>query len=563
MPTSPAITASGSASKTAKPPTSQPPVNDPKTLKLQALRTPLIHLLAVRPVSEKFLAHNIGCTQQECLDVLQKIGRSYTLDPSKWDLSDKGFKELDIWKFSYPTLEDRQFAVNRAVKAFDRLRLARDDDLWQMLLPPNERGQGKVISKLQLNTGPTQHVAPPRINVQPTGDAKRERNEPGEGSDGNDRLGPTDAEPRARSKSQDAVKKTKISQKDALSKRLLSTNPKAQAVKAKDAQPNSKKGTKRVTANANSNVKSAEFVHESDEEKRMEDVSNAPKKADETPSSSSNGKKASKPSKPSANGVPSIPAKTKTPVGKDSKIHKNPNTPPAAAAAAAKKPTAKKPTATNSAAASLPSMGTKKRISEASRTMTKSFARQQTSTSPFKPSPLGSSPPTNASDLENEGLGLPVSSNSSTPLISQSRKVNGSTPLSLAGKMRPAPKSAMDGSAMLKRKANDIDSGIHDHVERPTNGQSDYSPKRQKTSMSPPTSNPSTASSRSNSDSPTTDNELLTLAQSFKTDYAIYERLYKEVYEWRDAPTEKVKEVLKMHERLLGMKNEISNTSKD
>ena len=605
MPSSPAMNALGSAPTTAKPPTSQPRVNDPKTLKLQALRTPLIHLLAVRPVSDRFLSSKIGCTQQECLEILNKVGRLYTLDSSKWDLSDKGFKDLDIWKFPYPTLEDRQFAVDRAVKAFDRLRLARDDRLWQMLLPQNERGKGKVLSKLQLNTGSVQHVATPRINVQPTGDAKIEAIEPGEGSDRNDRLGPTAAAPRARSSSQDAVKKTKTNKKDTLSKRLLSTNPKAsQAVKARDAQPSTKKGTKKATANANNNhVKSAEFVRESDDEMEIEDVGNTIAKADGAPPSSSNG---TKPSKLSTNGVPSIPATAKTPVGIDSKNTNVP--PPAAGAATANKPIAKKPAAskavtttktgaakptstkpvaakpaaakptntkpvaakpaaaksaaTKLTAASPPSVGTKKRISEASRAMGKSLSRQQTSTSPFKPSPLGSSPPTNASDLENEGLGFPVSSNSSTPLISQSRQVNGSNPASLAGKMRPAPKSVADGSAMLKRKANDIDSGIHNHVDQPSTGDSDHSSKRQKTSMSPPTSNPSTGSSRSISDSPTTDHDRLMLAQNFKTEHAIYERLYKEVYAWRDAPTEKIKEVLKMHERLLGMKNAISNSTK-
>ena len=117
---------------------------------------------------------------------------------------------------------------------------------------------------------------------------------------------------------------------------------------------------------------------------------------------------------------------------------------------------------------------------------------------------------------------------------------------------------------MLKRKANDIDSGIHDHVDQRAIGGRNGSPKRQKTSMSPPTSNPSTVSSRSTSDSPSTNHhDRLMLAQNFKSQHAIYERLYKEVYAWKDAPTDKIREVLKMHERLLGMKNLISNGSKN
>lgn len=593
------MTALSSAPKTAKTLASPSPATDPKALRLQAIRIPLIHLLAVRPVSEKFLSSQVGCSQQECLDILNKIGRPYTIDPSKWDMSDKAFKDLDIWNFPYPTYEDRQFAIDRAVKAFDRLRLARNDDLWQKLLPQNERGRGKVISKLQLGgTGSAQHVAPPRINVQPTGDAKLDAMKPGEGGDRNDRLGPTDAQPRARSKSQDPVQKSKPKQKDSLSKRLLSKNSKAsQAVKVRDAQPSTKKVTKKAATNAhNPNVKSAEFVHESDEE--MEDVESALTKANGISPSSSNGPTTSK---LPTNGVPGISAATKTPEGQKPK---NTNATPTTAAVAAKQPIAKKLVTTKAIAtkpaaakpmapkpvapkplaakpantkpvaaaksaaakaaltklpaASPPSIGTKKRMAEAGRA--KPMSRQPSSRSPFKPSPLGSSPPTNASDLENEGLGLPVSSNSSTPLISQSRQVNGATPTSFAGTMRPAPKSIADGSAMLKRKANDIDSGIHNHVDRRAMGGSDYSPKRQKTSMSSPTSNPSIRSSRNTSDSPTTDHhDRLMLAQNFKTDYAIYERLYKEVYAWRDAPNDKIKEVLKMHERLLGMKNMISN----
>lgn len=518
-------------------------------------------------------------------------------------MSDKAFKDLDIWKFPYPTPEDRQFAIDRAVKAFDRLRLARTDALWQKLLPQNERGRGKVISKLQLGGNkPIQHVAPPRINVEPTDDAKLDETKPGEGGDKNERLGPTDAQPRARSQSQDAVQKSKAKPKDSLSKRLLSKKPKASpAVKARDAQPSTKKGAKKATTNAhNPNVKSAEFVHESDEE--MEDVESAPTKANGTPASGSNGPAISK---PPTNGTSSISATIKTPEGQDSK---NVSALPTTNVAAAKPPIAKKPVTTKAIttkftaakpvtaksvtpkplttkptntksvsaakaaaakaamtklpAASPPSLGTKKRISEASRA--KPMSRQPSSRSPFKPSPLGSSPPTNASDLENEGLGLPVSSNSSTPLISQSRQVNGATPTSFAGTMRPAPKSIADGSAMLKRKANDIDSGIHNHVDPRAVGGRDYSPKRQKTSMSPPTSTASTASSRSTSDSPTANHHnRLMLAQNFKSEHAIYERLYKEVFAWRDAPTDKIREVLKMHERLAGMKDLISNGSKN
>lgn len=467
-------------------PTSQPRLDDPKALKLQALRTPLIHLLAVRPVSENFLAQKIGCTQEECLELLQKVARPY-IDPSKWDLSDKTCKELNIWQFLYPTSEDRQFAVNRAITAFDRLRLAREDGLWQMLLPAHERGQGRVLSKLQLNPKPNQHVATPRINVPTTGNKS-------------------------------------------LSKRLLSNKPgTSQSVKPRDVQGSTKQGAKKVTANVNPTVKSAEFVHESDEE---EDVAAPPGQADGVSSSTLNETKTSQPVTP---GPPSSTTKPKIP--------KNISL-PAPPAAAKKAPATKTPTQ-NPPAARAPSTGTKARISEASRNGTKTLPRKQPSTSPFKPSPLGSSPPTNASDLEHDGHVVPVSSDSSTPLISVSEQV------------RPGRKSAVDGSAVLKRKANDIDSGIHNHEISSADAPSDHPHKRPRLSMSPPTSILSTESSRSASDSPKKHTDILVQALAFKEQHANYSRLYKKLAECPDAPPEQVQLVLKMHEQLMQSKNEI------
>merc|ERR1711881_404091 len=46
--------------------------------------------------------------------------------------------------------EDRQAAIENAIRAFDRMRLPKDDPLWQKLLPKADRGKGITLSKLAL-----------------------------------------------------------------------------------------------------------------------------------------------------------------------------------------------------------------------------------------------------------------------------------------------------------------------------------------------------------------------------------------------------------------------------
>ncbi len=514
----------------------------------------------MRPVSEKFLAQKIACSQEECREVLEKVGKQARLDTSKWDLSDRSFKELDVWKFNYPCQDDRQLAIDKTVSAFDRMRLSREDKLWQMLLPKEERGKGKVLSNLNLHQGPIQRSGTPRINVQATDDAGNGGHMTGNDSDGGkDRLAPSDAEPMARSKSQDQIKKTKISEKEKLSKRLLSKNPKkptpAPRPKAKETkevketkETNSgvKKAGKKAGAGASSTIKSTEFVHDSDEDEDMEGVATlhakSMPKADDKPM---------KPlPKPTSSRKPDIPEKSKPVELKDIKVQKKTTTPPAKAS--------EKKTLPSSSSSS----GSKHRFSDSSQSsvpMTKSLPRQRTTSSPHKPSPLGSSPPTNASDLDNGSGSMHASSTSSTPLISQVRHRN-ATPTAGAGAARPGQGTPQNTSERsLKRKHDDVDSEIHNHAIPQTNGHTNgltngyvNSTKRAKASpISPPTSE----SSRS-SISPPIHRETLKKAEHFKTCYARYQKLYQEVSAWPDAPKEKIESVMRMHERLVAMKAE-------
>ena len=550
MPTSPALGAVRSPLPGATAPTSTPIVHNAKTQKLQALRTPLIHLLAVRPVSEKFLAQKIACSQEECREVLEKVGRPARLDTSKWDLSDRSFKELDVWKFNYPSQDDRQDAIQKAVAAFDRMRMSREDWLWQLLYPKEDRGKGNCLSKLNLHQGPIQRSTTPRINVQATDDAGNGGHTTGNDSDGKkDRLAPSDAEPMARSKSQDQVKKKKVSEKELQAKRLLSKNPKKPAPapkpkpkpkETKEATPGSKKTGKKVAAPHSSTFKSTEFVHDSDEDEVMEDAptlqAKSTLKADE------------KHTKP----LPKPISSRKPDVLRDIKIQKKNTTPPA------KGPENKPMPSSSSSSAS------KHRLSDSSQSsapMTKTLSRQRTTSSPHKPSPLGSSPPTNASDFDNGGGSMHASSTSSTPLISQVRNRN-ATPNTGAGAARTSQGTPQNTSEpSLKRKHDDVDSEIHNHnvpqtnglVNGLTNGYANHAKRPKASPISPPTSE-----SSNSSNSPPDHNEILTKAQRFKTLYAHYEKLYREVSSWPNAPKEKVESVVRMHERLVALKGEFT-----
>lgn len=98
----------------------------------------------------------LRCKPEEAKLILERIGAPV---PEGYKLVDRSYKELDVWQFPYRTEEERQAAIDNAVRAFDRMRTPKDDPLWQKLLPKEERGKGKCLSKLKMNA-PTQPAAP-------------------------------------------------------------------------------------------------------------------------------------------------------------------------------------------------------------------------------------------------------------------------------------------------------------------------------------------------------------------------------------------------------------------
>jgi RNA polymerase II elongation factor ELL len=136
-----------------------------------AVRRALAHFLAVKPQSEEICQRTVR--DQLVHRLIEKVAKQTGDD---WTLQDKMYKELDVWNFNYKTQEDRQAAIDNAIRAYDRMRLSKDDELWQKLLPEEERGQGKVLSRLNLNTAPVKASTPavkPKTFDKKTGMPKR------------------------------------------------------------------------------------------------------------------------------------------------------------------------------------------------------------------------------------------------------------------------------------------------------------------------------------------------------------------------------------------------------
>lgn len=111
-----------------------------------AIRKALIHYLAVQPRSFQSCRFIIHTNPRR---ILERVARQTTKGEDEWTLQDRTYKELDVYKFKYSE-EDRQLSIENAIKAYDRIRVSKDDPLWQKLLPQEERGKGKILSRLHL-----------------------------------------------------------------------------------------------------------------------------------------------------------------------------------------------------------------------------------------------------------------------------------------------------------------------------------------------------------------------------------------------------------------------------
>ncbi|CRG92291.1 hypothetical protein PISL3812_09348 [Talaromyces islandicus] len=496
------------ASVSALTPTSAPLSQNKRKVRLDALKVPFLHLLAVTPVSIKYLAQTTRSSQDDCQELARKYAVQTGIDDSKYKLKDRTYKELDIWNFPYPNESDRNSAIENAISAFDRQRISTSDKLWQMLNSKEEKAKGICKSRLKLQTGPQ----PPQIKVHASEETAKEAGKDetmtGHETDRtNGRLTPTAA----------GVASARI------------TQPKKKSAPAKSNNSTltgriTKKTDKKAPAKPDGKFKSAEFVHDSDEDLDIPDAPPPP------PPPAPSKKPSTETSKPASKlKIETKPAATKTPTATRSPAIKSQVT-------MEPRPRSLKKVPANSNSTSLKTLpGT----------------RQTKPTSPTKPSPLASSPPTNASDFENstQNSGGQTSSSSSSPLMAQVSRQPKARPTTTAkpkevarptGTIKPPPNT-------LKRKTL--------AEPTPTGRMNGDNIKRRR-----PLHSPSGTSSGSASPPLSRDNRLQRLQEKsieFKKLYSKYRTLHDSLAKQTDPTPSDLSRLRQMHARVSRLKEDI------
>lgn len=285
LPTSPAISNAGSPSLLPTDAASQQVAE-----KNKQARSPIIHELAFKEQSYDMLWQKYpGSSEADFKNALDKVA-DLDEDTHNYILRKKYWRELDVWRHDYASDEERQQAIDNAIRQFDKMRLSTTEPEWERLLPREERGQGRILSKVQVSIA--KGAAAPKIRVQKADDSSAESghanhysSESGNGS-GSNRTDEEGADSEvtlspSRHTTTGAAKK-KLSAREAQEKRLLSTNkkksPPTSAPAARSTSPNNNATTTTSTkvspaksaaarAKANENLgkfKSKEFVSESD-----------------------------------------------------------------------------------------------------------------------------------------------------------------------------------------------------------------------------------------------------------------------------------------------------------
>ncbi|KAF1353793.1 hypothetical protein BDV97DRAFT_124000 [Delphinella strobiligena] len=157
-----------SATSTPQPsaaPTSTPQVNSQVKGHERGMRTVLVHLLAIKPLSEQDIISHTHIPNSHLSSLLPKIADKSA--SNTWELNTKSFKDLDPWTFNYQSEVKRQTVIDNAIRAFDRARLDKDDKHWQLLLPREKRGKGKVLSRLHLSVERRDQLATPALAATP------------------------------------------------------------------------------------------------------------------------------------------------------------------------------------------------------------------------------------------------------------------------------------------------------------------------------------------------------------------------------------------------------------
>ncbi|KAI1091842.1 hypothetical protein F5B19DRAFT_457146 [Rostrohypoxylon terebratum] len=491
-------------------------------------RTILVHELAARDQTFEHLADVWKGNEADLKPTVEKVA-NFDASTKKWSLKKIYWKELDVWNYDYRN-DDRAAAIENAIKQYDKQRISTSAPEWEKLLAPSERGKGIVLSKLQTNLAKGNLTPIPRVSSQKTDDG-------GNKSDADSTKAKGEA--MARSNSQPVGGKTKkASDREAQTKRLFSTSNKKPAPKKAAPKPKA----------AATEEKGRKFLSE-------EKVIDSESSGDERPLSSTTSSSTSRP-KPVERPIEKIAEKLNErrmekpapkPVEKPKEKPKEkpiPNTlPKPKPVVRAPRPPAKAPVPTpqkraredddSSSSSGAPlskrikpkelpkpisTAALKHRPSDASQSSRAAVAKPVSSnfsknknTSPAKSSPLASSPPTNASDIEEE---KPPQRKPKPQARNVEKETNGAT------------NGGSLGVQSKKRKEREAD--------QYSSQQSTPNKKQQ------------------------VPREVLIQAKKFTRYYEQYAALHYEISELKEPPEDKLADLLDMRERLATMKSEIS-----
>ena len=386
LPTSPAI--STTASPSLNPTLS---ASQQAHFRAKEQRFPIVHELAVRERTEEYLVKKWKGNKDDFKTTLEKAA-DYNSSTKAWTLRKNIWKELDVYNYGYESQEQRQQAIENAVKQYDRIRLAVSDLEWQKLLPVEERGKGKCLSKLQAGIVaklPTpSSTGAPKIKVQkPEGSQ-----ESGTGTD----------EPPAKPKSSNVFSGGKMPGKKSTTK----SKAKMTNTKSANAKPTAK-------AKEKGRVLSKAIITNSDDDASEDEPLSTkarPLPMTGPPAQAAKINRASSP-KPKGSPATSLASKpTATPTSKRTREEDDSSSSSAAPLSKRRKPTKEASSGVirapiNKITAEVTSKMQPRPsdISSHSRGSNSSVISapiKVKSTSPAKSSPLATSPPTNASDLE-------------------------------------------------------------------------------------------------------------------------------------------------------------------
>ncbi|KAK5663511.1 hypothetical protein OQA88_3941 [Cercophora sp. LCS_1] len=533
------------------------PASTPAQDRLKQQRYPIIHELAVQEQSfNELLQKYAEGTEQDFTSALNKVA-DFDDKLQKWALKKMYWKELDVFEYNYERDEDRQKAIDNAVKQFDRMRLGASDPLWQKLLPKTERNKGVCLSKLQAAIA-SRPTAPPKVSAQKTdtssvSGADSERDD----STSSGAKKAKGGEPMSRSSSQ-TLKKKPAATEAQVKRPQNSKKPATATVKAPaKTSPTKPAAPAKLPTTKGGRVLSKEFITDSDSDD------------DEVPLSISSSMpkaktKAASPPVPAAKTTDRLTEKAKTTERpRESPV---PKAKPASAPKQAAKEREKEKDTIRAQVVAKPmkapvkrqrdaddddssSSGTplSKRIKPGAKTQTigNSAAKQRAlsdasqmsrgtssglsmtkskNTSPVKSSPLASSPPTNASELEQDRP--PTVRDSSR---GRGREHDRDTIVSSAG--------SSTGSSIGAGPGRGTGSGAGETTgkKRPAeDSSSGESAKRQRLSE-----------------------EILNKANRFKRFYTRYEQLHQEINAMKNPPEDQVASLIEMRERLVELKMEI------